>query len=70
MMSIKNNKRSRDNSNRDSRINRNEHRPLKERHNRVQFVAIGSSEKYNDLNTECVKKRTSYKHPLDNNYCH
>ena len=59
MMSINNNKRSIDNSNRDSGIIRNERRLLEERHNRVQFAAIGSSEEYIDFNTEGVKKQRS-----------
>jgi hypothetical protein len=59
MMSIKNNKRSIDNSNRDSGINRNERRLLEEKHNRVQFAAIGSSEEYVDFNTEDIKKQRS-----------
>jgi hypothetical protein len=59
MMSITNNKRSMDNSNRDSGINRNERRLLEEKQNRVQFAAIGSSEAYIDLNTEGVKKQRS-----------
>ncbi len=59
MMSINNNKRSIDNSNRDSGIIRNERRLLEERHNRVQFAAIGSSEEYIDFNTESVKKQRS-----------
>jgi hypothetical protein len=57
-MSTKNNKRSIDNSNRDSGINKNERRLLEEKHNRVQFAAIGSSEEYIDVDTEDIKKRS------------
>mmetsp|Transcript_22536 Transcript_22536/g.21765 ORF Transcript_22536/g.21765 Transcript_22536/m.21765 type:complete len:173 (-) Transcript_22536:31-549(-) len=59
MMSTKNNKRSIDNSYRDSGINKNERRLLEEKHNRVQFAAIGSSEEYVDVNTEDMKKQRS-----------
>jgi hypothetical protein len=54
-----NNKRSIDNSNRDSGINRNERRLLVEKHNRVQFAAIGSIEEYIDVNSEDMKKQRS-----------
>jgi hypothetical protein len=63
-MSTKNNKRSIDNSNRDSGINRNERRLLEEKHNRVQFAAIGSSEEYIDVNTEDMVDTVSKDRPI------